>query len=305
MLVRAGGEVHHPLQRNFLGGNMRLLVAIACLLPTLLWAQNPQPAQDPQAELRKLAWQKGPTSGRIADKATIHVPEGYVFLDARNTGRFLELVGNPPIDNHFLFAPDTLNWFAVFSFEETGYIKDDEKIDAEALLKQMKESDGPANDERRKLGLNELHTVGWEVPPHYDAETKRLEWGVRLRSGRGGENVNYTSRLLGRTGVMSAVLVGDPATLATDTAQFKTSLRDFAYVPGEKYSEFKEGDKVAQYGLAALIVGGAAAVATKKGFWAALVAFLAAFWKLIAGVAVAVVAWIGSKLRGKSQTPSA
>jgi hypothetical protein len=33
------------------------------------------------------------------------VPEGYVFLDDGNTRRFLELVGNPPIDNHFLFAP--------------------------------------------------------------------------------------------------------------------------------------------------------------------------------------------------------
>ena len=287
---------------------MRLLVAIACLLPTLLWAQSsndPQEAQGPQAELRKLAWQKGPTSGRIAGKATIKVPEGYVFLDDKNTRRFLELAGNPPIDNHFLFAPDTLNWFAVFSFDETGYIKDDEKIDAEALLKQMKDSDGPANEERRRLGLSELHTVGWEVPPHYDTGTKRLEWGVRLRSGSGEQIVNYTSRLLGRTGVMRAVLVGDPATLAADTAQFKTGLQDFAYVSGEKYAEFKEGDKVAQYGLAALIVGGAAAVATKKGFWTALVAFFAAFWKLIAGVAVAVVAWIGSKFKGKSQTPSA
>jgi uncharacterized membrane-anchored protein len=286
---------------------MRLLLAIACLLPTLLWAQNqnPQDAQGPQAELRKLAWQKGPTSGRIAGKATLKVPEGYVFLDDKNTRRFLELVGNPPIDNHYLFAPDTLSWFAVFAFDDTGYIKDDERIDAEALLKQMKDSDDPANEERRRLGLSELHTVGWEVPPHYDAGTKRLEWGVRLRSGSGEPIVNYTSRLLGRSGVMRAVLVGDPATLAADTAQFKAGLQDFAYLPGEKYSEFKQGDKVAQYGLAALIVGGAAAVATKKGFWTALVAFFAAFWKLIAGVAVAVVAWIGSKLKGRRQTPSA
>jgi uncharacterized membrane-anchored protein len=84
---------------------MRLLIAIACLLPTLLWAQNPQEAEGPQAELRKLDWQKGPTSGRIAGKASLKVPEGYVFLDDGNTRRYFKLVGNPPIDNHFLFAP--------------------------------------------------------------------------------------------------------------------------------------------------------------------------------------------------------
>lgn len=274
---------------------MRSIVAIACLLPLLAWGQE----SAAQAELRKLAWQRGPAEGRIADKATIKVPEGYVFLDAKNTSRFLVLAGNPPSDGHYLFAPESLAWFAVFSFDPTGYVKDDEKIDADALLKQMRESEGPANQERKRLGLNELHIVGWEVPPHYDAETRRLEWGKRLKSSSGEVVVNYSSRILGRTGVMSAVLVGDPQTLAEDTRAFKTGLQAFAYVPGENYSEFKQGDKIAQYGLAALIVGGAAAVATKKGFWGALVAFFAAFWKLIVGVFVAAAAWLGSRLKSK------
>jgi uncharacterized membrane-anchored protein len=273
---------------------MRALIAIACLIPTLLWGQG-----NPQEELRKLAWQVGPTEGRISDKATIMVPEGYVFLDAKNTSRFLELAGNPPRDGHFLFAPKSLHWWSVFAFDAAGYVKDDEKIDADSLLKQMQASDGPANEERKKLGLGEIITVGWEVPPHYDSETKRLEWGKRLKSGSGEFVVNYSTRLLGRSGVMSAILVGDPQTLAQDTQAFKASLKEFSYVPGEKYSEFKQGDKMAQYGLAALIVGGAAAVATKKGVWAALLAFLGAFWKLIAGVFVAVAAWFGSRFKAK------
>jgi uncharacterized membrane-anchored protein len=70
-------------------------------------------------------------------------------------------------------------------------------------------------------------------------------------------------------------------------------------VSGEKYSEFKQGDRIAEFGLAALILGGAAAIATKKGFWGALVAFFAAFWKLIAGVAVAALASLGSLFKRK------
>ena len=106
-------------------------------------------------------------------------------------------------------------------------------------------------------------------------------------------NVNYTSRLLGRTGVMSATLVTDTKTMQSDTSEYKTALQQFSYVSGEKYAEFKQGDKIAAYGLGALIVGGAAAVATKKGLWGVIGAFLAASWKIVAGVVVAAFAGLG------------
>jgi len=91
-------------------------------------------------------------------------------------------------------------------------LKDDEKIDPDSLLKTMQSSDGPGNDERKRLGMEALYTDGWQVLPHYDLQTKRLEWGVRLRTARGGQVINYTTRLLGRTGVMSAILVSDADT---------------------------------------------------------------------------------------------
>jgi len=276
---------------------MRLLLALLCFVPSLLWAQRP----DPAAELAKLAWQKGPTEARIAGKATIKVPEGYVFLDDGNSRRFLEIAGNPPSDGHYVFAPNSLQWFSVFTFSPSGYVKDDEKIDPDALLKSLKQSDESENEERKKLGMESIFTDGWQVVPHYDAETKRLEWGTRLRTGSGQVVVNYTSRLLGRTGVMSAVLVSNPSTLSQNTQAFNAALQDFSYVPGEKYSEFKQGDRIAEYGLAALILGGAAAVATKKGFWAALAAFFAASWKLIVGVGVAALAGLKRMFGGSKK----
>src|SRR5688572_1472714 len=95
--------------------------------------------------LKSLAWQKVPTEARIGDKATIQVPAGYVFLDEGSTKKFLELSGNPPRDGHYLFAPQSLDWFAVFSFDATGYVKDDEKIDPEELLRVIKAGDKPGN----------------------------------------------------------------------------------------------------------------------------------------------------------------
>jgi uncharacterized membrane-anchored protein len=266
--------------------------------PFLTWSEA---AENPGDELRKLAWQVGPTEGRIAAQATIAVPDGYLFLDEKNTRRFLELNGNPPQDGHYLFAPDSLKWFSVFSFDPSGYVKDDEKIDANELLKNLKESDGPGNEARKRLGMPMLYTDGWQVPPHYDQQTKRLEWGMRLKTQDGKKIVNYTSRLLGRSGVMSAILVSDVDSLPGDTEEFKMALQQFSYVRGEQYSEFKQGDKIAEYGLAALILGGAAAVATKKGFWAVIGGFFAAFWKLIAGVAIAAMAGLKSLFGRKNR----
>jgi uncharacterized membrane-anchored protein len=276
---------------------MRRALIVLLMWPILVWAQGDKAAV--MAEMKKLAWQNGPAEGRIADKAVIQVPQGYVFLDERNTSRFLELTGNPPRNGHYLFAPGSLDWFAVFSFDASGYVKDNEKIDADDLLQTLKKSDGPENEERKRLGMGALYTDGWQVPPHYDVDTRGLEWGMRLRTESGRQVVNYSSRLLGRSGVMSAILVSDPDSLAADTQQFKAALKQFAYVPGERYSEFKPGDKVAAYGLAALIVGGAAAVATKKGFWAAMVAFVGAFWKLLVGVVIAAFAGLGSLFKRK------
>ena len=275
---------------------MRSALGLLLIWPLLAWGQADSATV---AEMQKLAWQRGPVEGRIGDKAVLKVPQGYVFLDAKNTSRFLELTGNPPRDANYLFAPSSLNWFAVFAFNPSGHVKDDEAIDADALLKSLKRSDQPENEERKRLGMEALYTDGWQVPPHYDTDTKRLEWGTRLRTERGELIVNYSSRLLGRSGVMSAILVSDPQNLAADSQEFKGALRDFSYVAGERYSEFKPGDKVAQYGLAALIVGGAAAVATKKGFWAVLAGFLGAFWKLVVGAGVAALAGLGSLLKRK------
>ena len=62
---------------------------------------------------------------------------------------------------------------------------------------------------------------------------------------------------------MRAILVSDPNSLEQDIKAFRTALRGFDFVSGQRYAEFRSGDKMAEYGLAALIVGGAAAAAAK------------------------------------------
>jgi uncharacterized membrane-anchored protein len=82
--------------------------------------------------------------------------------------------------------------------------------------------------------------------------------------------------------VLNALLVSDPASLDQDVKEFHAALSNLTFDSGQQYSEFRPGDKVAEYGLAALVVGGAAAVAVKSG---------AGFFKVIG---VGVLALVGA-----------
>lgn len=252
---------------------------------------------DVASKILALPWVKGPSEGAIGGVASVKLTSDLQFLGTSATNQYLQLLGNLPTENSYALAKTDQSWFSVFQFDRSGYVKDDEEIDPDVLLQQLKENNVRGNEERRKQGLTLLHLEGWFVPPHYDVQTKRLEWGTRLRTENGEQLVNYTARLLGRSGVMSATLVSDPASLDHDVAEFKSALKGFEFNSGETYSEFRQGDKVAEYGLAALIVGGAAAAAAKSGAGKTI-------FKGLGILALAVIAALGAfvkKLFGKKE----
>ena len=257
-----------------------IILFLITLVPIICFAQD---TTDFERRINELHWIQGPATGKIGEKATIFIPAGYQFLGEQDAKEFLKISGNIPEDGNYLLAPNSLSWWSVFRFSETGYIKDDEKIDANDLLNKLKSQDQDSNQQRKNMGLQLFYTDGWQLAPHYDSVNNRLEWAIRLRDENYHTNINYTTRLLGRSGVISAILVGDTDTLENDTREFKKILRNFNYVSGETYAEYKPGDHVAEIGLSALILGGAAAVAAKKGFFGIIAGFLAATWKFILG----------------------
>jgi uncharacterized membrane-anchored protein len=250
-------------------------------------------------------WVPGPTTAQLGDGlAKIEVPEGYLFADKAETQKIMKMTGNPPTDLEVgLIAPadDAKKWFLVFEYNEVGYVKDDDKdeIDADAILKSIREGTEAANEERQKLGSDPIHIVGWFEKPHYDTKTNNLVWAIE---GKGGEDalVNYDVRLLGRSGYVSATLVTNPKALTADLPHVQALLGGFSFNQGSRYAEWKSGDKVAEYGLAALVAGGAGAAALKLGLFAQLGKLLAKGWKLVALGFAAVAGWV-KKLFGKKQ----
>jgi len=80
---------------------------------------------------------------------------------------------------------------------------------------------------------------------------------------------------------MEVTLVCDPQMLAGLLPTYRRLLAGYRYTQGNTYAEYVEGDKIAEYGLAALITGGAVAVAAKSGL-------LKHLWKFIVLIAAAI-----------------
>jgi uncharacterized membrane-anchored protein len=79
---------------------------------------------------------------------------------------------------------------------------------------------------------------------------------------------------------------------------YRALLADYSFQSGHRYAEYRQGDKVAQYGLAALIAGGAAVGAAKLGLFAWLAVFFKKAWKLIVVAVVAVAAGLRRLVHG-------
>src|SRR5262245_42123444 len=101
-----------------------------------------------QEKLAALDWVEGPKSVNISKNSSLALPEGYVFLDAANTAKFDELTQNLGSGEEAMLAPKSLEWRAYLVFEEEGYVKDDEKVDAPAILKSLQEGAEDSNSER-------------------------------------------------------------------------------------------------------------------------------------------------------------
>lgn len=273
----------------------RFMFAACMAVAGCLSAIAPAAAQEEEQEnpIAQLPWQTGPTVGKIGDRATVKVPEGYAFLDAAGSRRLNDLLENPPVStDEYTLAPEGLDWIAFFSFNEMGYVKDDETVDPDQVLDGFRTGIEHGNEERRRRGWDTLRLVGWSSKPQYDEQLNALAWAILLESENSkSQVVNYNTRLLGRRGVMEVTLVAEPERIEPSIADFKALVPGYAFASGEKYSEFRPGDHVAEIGLAALITGGAAAVASKKGWLAAIGIALAKFWKLllvgIVGIGVA------------------
>lgn len=222
--------------------------------------------------------------------ASLDLPPSFRYLNPQDASRVLvDAWGNPPGTKTLgmIFPADESpvsqnGWGIVITYDEDGHVSDEDAdaIKYDELLKDMQSSMTEANEERKKQGYDPISLVGWAETPSYDKANHKLYWAKELAVGDAQQHtLNYNIRVLGRQGVLVLNAVAGMSQIATIKAEMPNVLSATNFKEGNGYADFNSStDKVAAYGLAALVAGGAAA---KLGLFAKLFALLLAFKKLI------------------------
>jgi uncharacterized membrane-anchored protein len=290
--------VNTPPVRKLLA-RYALLLTLAVLGPCGLAApaaadESPNPQRQAFEAAQKAAAAalvKGPASVPLKDQATLALPEGYGFIPRTQAAALLTLMGNHVGDNFVgLVVPrdkdkdKDSHWFMAVSYDAAGYVKDDDAKhwDADGLLKSLKENTEAQNAEREKKGIPPIIVTRWIEPPAYEPSTHRLVWSAESKHKAGSDDdpgVNYNTYMLGREGYVSMDLVTSESEVDGDKGAAKQLLEAVNFNGGKRYGDFNSStDKVAAYGLAALVAG----VAAKKlGLLALLAAGAVKFIKVI------------------------
>ena len=287
------------------------LFALA-LSPCARAADGPPDEAAAMAKLRQLSDSLKYRDGEVelsGGIAKLKLPPTLRYLGPEDTATVLERIwGNPPSRKKSLgmLVPAGVSfasreaWAVIISYEEDGYVKDDDasKINYDDLLKDIRAGVKAGNEERVKQGYPGIELVGWAATPRYDAAAKKMYWAKEIKFGDSPENtLNYDIRVLGRRGVLVLSAIAGMSQLADIEAATPLLLGAVDFQEGHRYSDFKPGtDKVATYGLAALVAGG---VLAKTGFLKVLIAGLIAGKKFVIIGVLALAAVVRKFFGGK------
>ena len=240
------------------------------------WSQNIWDSLDPKTGEIKLP-------GAVA---TLNVPDGFYFLNAKDANTVLvDVWGNPPDQSTLgmLFPADSTPfdmdaWAVTVEYEEDGYVSDEDAddINYQDMLEEMQSDVEYANEERIALGYEPVSLIGWAAPPYYDKAEHKLHWAKEIKFGEAEENtLNYNIRVLGRKGILVLNFIASMDQKDLIETQIDTVLALADFDTGAQYADFDpDMDDVAAYGLGALVAG---KVIAKTGFLAMAFIFLKKF----------------------------
>lgn len=294
----------HHLRQLFAAVALSLAVpALAATSPTPAPTASTQPHQTTEQWLATLKQQHGDIT-LPSGIATLQLNDDFYYLSPADTERLLtEGWGNPPGHKTLgMIIPKAISpladngWGVIVSYKNDGHISDDDaaKINYADLLKQMQADDEENNKERRKQGYAGLSLLGWAEPPSYDQGSHKMYWARELKADDAQQTtLNYSIRALGREGVLELNAVAAMADLQTIKQETPKILAFTNFTDGNRYADYdSKTDKLAPYGLAALVAGG---IAAKAGLFAKIGVMLLALKKFIV-VGLVVVAGFFRKL---------
>lgn len=227
----------------------------------------------------------GPSQVDLIDQGTLAIPEGYVFIPAKEASDLMLAIGNRPSSDYIgmlASEKDGLRWYISVFYIKSGFMKDEDakNWNKDELLKIIKKDTQAENEDRIAKGFPAIENIDWIEPPTYDSIKRQLFWSILAREvGSQSQSANYNAFVLGREGLFRFLLITSNGSIKEDKLHVHKLLSVLTYNKDKRYEDFvAKTDHVAEYGLAALITG----IAAKKlGLLAMASVFLIKMWKLM------------------------
>jgi uncharacterized membrane-anchored protein len=260
----------------------------------------------------------GPKQIDLGHDVVMELPAGFLYLDPPQAKKLMERNGNLWNDDLLgvVASQQEASWLVTIRYTEDGYVKDDEaeKLDAKEIFKAIKEGTDEANKERQQRGFDPLHVLGWSESPRYERARHHMVWALRAKTDKEPEeSINFNTRVLGRKGYVALNLIDGASSIEAAKPAAATLLAATTFKTGARYEDFNaKTDKVAEYGLAALVLGGAGLGALKlvkvgllAKFGAKILALLFALKKAIVLLVMGALAFLKRLFGGKKASATA
>ncbi|HEV2547815.1 MAG TPA: DUF2167 domain-containing protein [Stellaceae bacterium] len=283
-------------------------VAVLCLA-VITPAQAQMTPEQRREEVGKIPWVRNGSHKLGESSSTISIPPDHVAAFAADAVRFESLVGNGGLAAKHVEAVvvNRRNEQVIFqSFNDEGYVTlDDWKdVDAAAMLATIKENTEKGNAERARNGFAQVRVKDWLQQPTLDRDSNTVRWAIVADDGS-TPIVNAVALRLGRRGFEKLTWVGDAGAYAAVGGELDLMLRSHAFDPGSRYADYVTGDKVAAYGVGALVATMVGAKLAKVGLFAGLLVLLKKFGVFAVVALGGVLAKFRRALFGQKQPAAA
>ncbi len=253
---------------------------------------------------------RGPIEVRLADRATLWLPAGRVYLEGALAREALGAGKNWDAATLGVVLPtgDSPEWTAYVSLIDDGYIRDDKgkALDPVKTLAAYKAAVATDNLDRQMNHLPLLEATDWMEAPRYDAKHHLSSCiGVTTAGSLNPADkiVNCGSFALGAQGALKVVVAGDEEVFARFSGEAASLADAIVHDHGKAYEDADPATvKMAPYGLVAMMTGGfefrkpaiakPVGVARQLGVIGLLVLYAIKFGKMaLVVVAMAAASW--------------
>lgn len=289
---------------------MKSILRAACVAGLLLAAGSaaadqgpyPQTEEEKRAAFNALHWYREARSYGLDDShAHIQLPEGKILLLGSDAERYSWLLNGVEFPaTEAVVSSETGNADVYYEWRDAGYVSDSDwsDVDADEMLSGFKEATDASNKDRVANGIQPMEVVGWIQPPTYDTATHTVTYSLELKDVD-SHWANVVALRLGRGGYSELTWVGAIDAMESSggrPALLNTALDMHTFDEGHRYADYKDGDKVAAFGIAGLVATALGVKFGAKGF-AAIIAFLLAGKKIIIPAVVVGIAAIAKYWR--------